>query len=156
MCSIIPPGKDWIDVMAALTVPIIGGIGVYIAYQQQIINKNRLKIELFPKRYAVYEKIRAFISEIIKTGTVKQGDEIEFLRDTKDASILFVQPSIKEFVDELYLKAVDLEELDATLEGLKGEERTTNIQKQLEIKRCYMTKLKGIDEKFKEPFKFDH
>ncbi len=45
------------DISQVLTPVVIGLLVVYIAYQQQLINKRRLKFELYEKRFNVYRDI---------------------------------------------------------------------------------------------------
>lgn len=151
----MPPDKDWIDLLSALLTPTVAAIGIYIAYQQRVLNQNRLKHELFEKRYEVYERIGAFISSILTSGSVKPGSDMEFLRDTKAVTLLF-DSNIKSFTSEVYKKAVDLHCFEAELEGLVGEERKANIKKQRMIKDWYMEKLKTMELQFIEYLKLEH
>ena len=155
MCFLLPPDKDWIDLLSALLTPTVAAIGIYIAYQQRVTNQNRLKHELFEKRYEVYENIGVFISSILTSGTVKPGSDMEFLRDTKAVTLLF-DSHIKEFTSEVYKKALDLHCYEAELEGLTGEERKMNIDKQRVIKDWYMEQLKTMELKFIGYLKLEH
>ena len=155
MFEIIPPDKDWIDLLSALLTPTVAAIGIYIAYQQRLINQNRLKHELFDKRYEVYERIGEFISSILTTGTVRAGSDLEFLRDTKAVTLLF-DTDIKQFTSEIYEKAVHLHCLESELEGMVSEERKINIEKQREIKNWYTEQLKTMEIKFIRYLKLEH
>jgi len=57
MINCIPPQRDWIDIFAALLTPAIAILASYIAVRQWLTNKNKLKLDLFDKRYAVFEAI---------------------------------------------------------------------------------------------------
>ncbi len=155
MCQIIPPDKDWIDLLSSLLTPVIAFFGIYIAYQQRAINRNRLKNELFEKRYAVFEKIGAFIANILMSGRVDKGSDFEFLRDTKPAYLLF-DKEIKDFTSEIYKNAVNLHCLTTELDSLTGEKRTENIKKQGDIKKWYSEQLNTLDEKFIEYLRLEH
>lgn len=62
---------------------LIALIVTLITYGQWITNRARLKLELFEKRYAVYEKIAAFLAETLMKGRLIKGNEDKFSRDTK-------------------------------------------------------------------------
>jgi len=151
----MPPDKDWIDLLSALTTPIIAAIGIYIAFQQRSVNKNRLKHELFNKRYEVYENIGAFISEILTSGTVRAGADFEFLRDTKAVYLLF-DKDLKEFTDKIYKKSVELHCLESELSSLTGEERTEALRKESIIKKWYSDQLETMESKFVKYLKLEH
>jgi tRNA A-37 threonylcarbamoyl transferase component Bud32 len=155
VCPLIPPDKDWIDLLGALLTPMVGAVGIYIAIQQRAINKNRLKHELFEKRYQVYENIGAFIGTVLMEGRVQAGSEYQFLRDTKAVTLLFDE-TIKEFTSEIYKRAVDLHCLDTELESLDGSARTENIQKQRAIKDWHEEQLRSMELKFLKYLKLEH
>jgi len=155
MCLFIPPDKDWIDLLSSLLTPVIAFFGVYLGYQQRAINRNRLKNELFDKRYKVFEKIGAFIAEILLTGRLEKGADIVFLRDTKPAYLLFDQ-EIKDFILEIHKNAVNLDCLVTEEKSLDGEGRTTNLKKQSDIKEWYSAQLNTLDNRFVEYLRLEH
>jgi hypothetical protein len=78
-----------IEISKALLTPVIAIIAAYVAWQQLKTNRRKLKLDLFDRRYAVFEKIGEFIGSILTSGKVQQGKEIQFLVDTKAAGLLF-------------------------------------------------------------------
>jgi len=62
-------GTKLFGILPELTPVLIGAGIVYIAWQQHKTNKNRLKMELFDKRYKVYESILAVV-----TGSLEHVD----------------------------------------------------------------------------------
>ncbi|MBI5886675.1 MAG: hypothetical protein HZB85_08890 [Deltaproteobacteria bacterium] len=110
--------KDWIDIFSALLTPVIVVLGGYIALRQWLTSKDKLKFELYDKRYAVFENITGFIASILRSGSVTKGADIQFLRDTKQVVFLF-DDKIKKLTDEMYRKAIDLERL------IKAQDKAT-------------------------------
>ena len=143
----IPPDKDWIDLLQALLTPVIGGFGIYIAIQQHSINKKRFKFELYDKRYDVYQKIAAFIAEILTSGRVEPGADINFLRDTKTVGFLF-NSEAKEYTEEIYKKVVDLDTLQKTEKSSDSDRLGKNLDKQTEIKMWFKDELAGLENRF--------
>ena len=147
-----------ITVLSGLLTPLIAVLAAYIAWQQWRTNQLRLKHELFDRRYALYEKIASFMAEILKQGRVPENAETRFLRETKTAIFLF-DKEIEELTQEIHRKAVDLQELEAALENLQGEERSRNVEKQRETKNWFASQLMDCTKRFsrflsigKEPF----
>jgi hypothetical protein len=144
-----------IEISKALLTPLLAIVAAYIALQQLKTNRRKLKLDLFEKRYVVFEKIGAFIGSILTTGTVQAGREFQFLADTKAAGLLFGD-EISRFVSDVYGKAVLLHALEAELTGSEGESRKSNIQAQREIKDWYVHALEGLEACFKQYLKLEH
>jgi hypothetical protein len=144
-----------IDISKALLTPVIAIVAGYIAWQQLKTNRRKLKLDLFEKRYAVFEKIGEFIGSILTSGKVGSGKDMQFLVDTKAVGLLFSE-DISTFVSEIYRKAVRLHTLDAELEGTQGPQRISNIEAQREIKDWYGEALEGLEARFREYLKLEH
>lgn len=146
-----------IPTATAITTAAVAILVAIITWRQWVTNRARLKHELFDRRYEVYEKVAAFLAEVLQAGRVPAGREFEFLRETKRAFFVFdCDTDIKALVTEIYRKAVDLHALDATLEGLSGEERTKNIEKQREIKNWFESTLTSLEIKFEKYLRLEH
>jgi hypothetical protein len=88
---------EWIitimEILKAITPLIIGAGVIYIARQQHKTNKDRLKMELFDRRYKIYEAL----AELLTTDTITTDDlrkyrinvvapaQFVFKRDVQDA-----------------------------------------------------------------------
>jgi hypothetical protein len=143
--------RDWIDILAALLTPTIAILGAYIAWQQWRTNRNKLKLDLFDKRFQVFENIKKFIASILTSGRVEDGTEFQFLRDTKSVRFLFQDDAtILNLIDEIYKKAIKLHTLERTERGSSGQTLENNLNKQNEIKEWYQNQLHTIDEIFKK------
>jgi hypothetical protein len=146
--------KDWIDIFSALLTPTVAILGIYIAVQQWLTNRRRLKLELFDRCYEVFEKIKKFIASILTSGRVEEGADIQFLRDTKSALFLFDDKIVK-LASEIYERAIRLHALEAT-ERTAGDNLEANLNKQDEIKKWYQDQLQDIDKSFKKYLKLKH
>ena len=144
-----------IEVSKALLTPVVAIVAAYVAWQQLATNRRKLKLDLFERRYAVYEKIGEFIGSILTSGKVQTGKEIQFLVDTKATEFLFGN-DISQFVSEAYRKAVHLHALDSELEGSTGEARSANIKAQREIKDWFEEALTSLKKCFSEYLRLEH
>lgn len=83
----------------------LGGSVAYIAWQQYKTNRDKLRLDLFEKRYAVY---KALMDYLRKTGgmeypeLIKQHTELRI--GTHDAKFLF-DKDVTEFLSEIYSKS---------------------------------------------------
>jgi hypothetical protein len=100
-----------LEVLKGLGVVILGAIGAYIAYQQYKLAENKLKLDLFDKRYAVYEAIRKVLSSLVTLGAGNslRGDILmrEFDIGTADASFLLDQ-KITDYISQMRKELLDL------------------------------------------------
>ncbi|MBP1152364.1 hypothetical protein JOD69_004227 [Methylocaldum sp. RMAD-M] len=119
--------------------------------------QNKLKLDLFERRLTVYEAARTLLSSIMATGKAKDGEVFKFMVATREAKWLFNE-SVAEYLDkQLYHKAIDLQTLDAELEGVPvGEERRKNVRAQAEIKEWFMAQYEVLDEMFSPFLKLQH
>lgn len=146
----IPCEKDWIDIVAAVSIPVIAIIAAYIAWQQWKVNERRLKHELFDRNFLVYEAILEFIGSIVRSGEAKDENLYNFNKKTKAAKFLLGE-DISEFINKIYNKAIDLQTLDAELEGLPvGDERSRIVRERGEIKKWIYHQFGELDEKFEK------
>lgn len=147
----------WTTYLAALLTPTVAVLGSYIAYRQWHLAQNKLKLDLFDRRFSVFEAARSLIASIMTSGKAKDEDVFKFLLATREAKWLF-DATIAEYLDkQLYGKAIDLQTLNAELEGVPvGEVRTKNVHAQAEIKKWLAAQHKVLDEKFSPYLQLQH
>lgn len=105
--------KAIIEVLSSLTPIVIAAIVVYIAWQQHLTNKNRLKMELFDKKYKIYEVVIEAITT--KFDDFHKDTAILLHRDLSSTRFLF-RSKENEDLEYKYLDKEDLED-----EGLDKE-----------------------------------
>ncbi|MCL7419985.1 MAG: hypothetical protein M8364_03680 [Methylobacter sp.] len=151
------PDPHWTTYLSALLTPIVAVLGSFIAYRQWRLAQNKLKFDLFDRRLTVYEAARTLLSSIMTSGKAKDEEVFKFMVSTREAKWLFNE-SVAEYLDkQLHHKAIDLQTLDAMLEGEPvGEERTKNVHAQAEIKKWFMAQYEVLDEKFSPFLKLKH
>ncbi len=106
--------KTIIEVLSSLTPIVIGGAVVYIAWQQHQTNKNRLKMELFDRRYTVYYAVYTVLTKDFKDFNDKMY--VHFFRNLSATRFLFTSKD-----KELDKKVLDFQEKvrSATLDIVK-------------------------------------
>lgn len=148
---------NWIAYLAALLTPIVAVLGSFIAYRQWRLAQNKLKLELFDRRFSVYDATRALIASITSSGKA-EGDEVfKFMVATREAKWL-LNDSIAEYLEkQIYHKVIDLQTLASELEGVGvGEVRTKNVHEQAAIKKWLVAQFGVLDEKFTPFLKLRH
>lgn len=147
----------WTAYLSALLTPTIAVFGSFIAYRQWRTGQNKLKHDLFERRFSVYDAARTLLSSIMTSGKAKDEELFKFLSGTREAKWL-LDANVAEYLDkELYHKGCGLQCLASKLEGLPdGEERNSNVHKEAEIKKWFFKQHEVLDEKFSPFLKLEH
>ena len=114
--------------LTSISNSIVGLAVAIIALQQWQVARNKLRLDLFDRRYKVFEATRLFLSVILSEATFSDAQLLEFYRGTSDTAFLFDQ----QFVD--YLKEIAHRALDMRTHQTiwrtkqQGDERTRLIE----------------------------
>jgi hypothetical protein len=85
---------QWWDILNALSVPAVALLAAVIAIWQWKINRNRLKYELFDRRYKTYVKVVGYIKSLmIEREQIKPEVVKEFLDVIQESYFLFKRPN---------------------------------------------------------------
>jgi hypothetical protein len=147
----------WTTYLAALLTPTVAILGSLIAYRQWRLAQNKLKLDLFDRRFAVYDAARTLLASIMTSGRAKDEEVYKFMAATREAKWLLNSAIDEYFEKQLYHKAINLQTLAAELEGVPvGEERTKNVHAQAELKKWFMAQYEVLDEKFSPFLQLEH
>ncbi|HZP65902.1 MAG TPA: hypothetical protein VFB32_06295 [Rudaea sp.] len=163
ICSIPCWLSQTIAVLTALTPIAIGALGIWIAVRQVRIAQqqartaaNKLKLDLFDRRIAIYDAAHAFVVEVMRTGTSDLQQQRKFYSSTRGATWLF-DPAVTEYLDKtLWEKATRLEALVETMNVADDEQRAENIRQQTEIKLWFAEQLGELERRFSPFLKLSH
>jgi hypothetical protein len=96
---IICTEPHWTTYLAALLTPIVAIFGFYIAYKQWHLARNKLKHDLFNKRFFVFEAAISFITSIMTSGRAEDEAVSKLMIATREAKWLLDAP-IAEYLDK--------------------------------------------------------
>ena len=97
-------------VLASVQVVSVTAIGVYaawIARQQLEINRYRVKLDLYNRRWEVYESFTQYVGVALKDLNPMSHDTLAFARATQQAEFLF-GIDIKEYRNAMIRHGLDL------------------------------------------------
>jgi hypothetical protein len=115
--------KEYLELASGLLTPLIAIVTTMIAIFQYRLERQRWRLALFDKRYPIFERTMEFVAGIVSAGTVTNVSTNQFLRDTKDAALLF-GPDVAAYLKTIYSKAVELRTHSALIDPLPvGDER---------------------------------
>ena len=86
----------WTAYLSALLTPTVAVLGSLIAYRQWRLAQNKLKLDLFDRRFSVFEAARSLIASIMTSGKAKDEEVFKFLFATREAKWL-LDSSVAEY-----------------------------------------------------------
>lgn len=101
------------QILSGYLAPVIAGIVGYIAYQQYILAKRKLNLDLFDKRFKVYLNIKNFIHEMLTDNNKKIEDIHTFKFSILEIEFLF-RSDIKDYVELIIKNSYRLQNINKT------------------------------------------
>jgi hypothetical protein len=135
--------------LSASLAPIVAGLGVLIAWRQWRTAQNKLKLDLFERRLAIYHAATRVVGTVQTSGKVQNEELSSLMSSTREAKWL-LNAHVAEFLEkDLYHKLLELQTLDMMLDGLPvGAERAANVQAQRVLKDWVGQQYDVLDAKF--------
>lgn len=136
------------DILSGMLVPLIAIITVYIAYQQYKTNRNRLRFELYDKRFKIYLSVKILISQIVREANISQDDTRQFAIETREAEFLFDKETFN-YLNEIYKKSLKLYTIHIQLQSLSSEGKQAELNNQiLQIVQWFNIQVDVVSERF--------
>lgn len=118
----------FIPYLAPTATLIVGCMVAFIAWQQWRVAENKLRLDLFDRRYKVYDATRKFLSCIVQEASFSDAQLFEFYGGTSDAKFLF-GPEVVDYLAEIRKRALEMRKHKKVYEPLPvGEERSRHVQ----------------------------
>ncbi|MDA8119039.1 MAG: hypothetical protein M0Z85_03105 [Gammaproteobacteria bacterium] len=139
-----------LELLKGLPVFIIGLIATYIAWRQHETAKAKLKMDLFDKRYAIFERTWRFLSDIARTEEPK-GLLSDFSNLIPQAGFLF-GPAVSEYLEEVSSRNTKLWSIDDRARKNGNVVEPDDVDARLELMEWFAVQaVRGAKSVF-EPF----
>lgn len=142
--------EQLIKLSSALLTPLIAIIAVYIAYQQMLTNKNKLKNELFDRRMKVFEAFQDFIGEVVVKGYA-ETDDIKNIHSVKSNIPFLFGEEIEDYRQSLVDNGLKLRSINRKLSDFslpKGDKRTELANEDYELNTWFSLQFDESIKKF--------
>lgn len=90
----------WVGWLQALTIAI-ASLAAVVGIGQWRTAHQRAVLDLFDKRFEVYQHLCEIVGEIVGSGNVSNADQIKFLRATQKVGFLF-GPEVERYLDTVH------------------------------------------------------
>ena len=124
-------------VLSGFLVPILAGFGVYIAWRQYAVARDKLRLDWYDKRFAVYQSLNELFQRIYTDSTITIEELKKFKGGTSQSTFLFDESSgMDKFLEEVYKKAVRLYAIGRKITNTNlpvGEERNELAEEESKI-----------------------
>ena len=141
----------YISIIATLVAAIVAWTG----YQQHLLAKEKFKLCLFEKRFAVYKGVQIFLTHISMKAKVDMDKLFEFRRDTQDAMFLF-SDDIPKYLGSIDRKALDMwSKVEEYRDLPKGQERSRLCREETHLLHGLTKELPHLKDVFAPYLKFD-
>lgn len=140
-----------IDAIGVILIPLaVGGGLFYVALQQHKTNRQRLVFEQYDRRLKLYNAVRSFLGEVMRTG--KASPHMGGLVESLSESHFLFGEEIAEYLKELWSKAcaLDLAIGMLTDRGTKGNERKRYAKEKSDLLGYFTEQNEVAREKFKK------
>lgn len=109
-------------IVISLTTIVIAAIVAWTGWQQHRLAKEKLKLDLFEKRFSVYKGVQKFLSQIRLEGKPNLDHLWELQKTTQEAEFLF-EAEIPKYIDSIRSKALKLRAIQSKYENMpSGDE----------------------------------
>lgn len=137
-----------IQTFSALLTPVLGITGAIILILQYYLQKMRWRLDLYDKRYPVFQATMDYLSFIKQHNSLSHDEWYKFLRNSKDKTFLFGK-DVQDFIQLLYNKGVDFQEIGSVLNTLPvGEKRSQAVKNQSELFKWFCEQFDKSKELF--------
>jgi hypothetical protein len=140
-----------ISLLQALNAVLVGGIAWYFAHHQKRIAQAKLRIDLFDKRFAIFDAARNFLGRALFLGKVEIEDDNAFLIATSGASFL-LNDELGNYLKEVQTRAAEVRFVQSELEDAKTEDERTAAQTKFVAERRWLREQATVLEAKFKPF----
>lgn len=147
----------WTAYLSALLTPTVAVLGAFIGYRQWRLAQNRLKLDLFERRLAIYRAAIDFLLSIAETGTIKTEHLYKFMASTSETKWIINESVANIFKNDFFEKAIDFQRIESELDGVPaGEIRTKAVNDKAAIRKWFISQHDVLDQKFSQYLQLQH
>ncbi len=134
---------------------VIAAIVAYIAWQQHKTNRDKLRLDLYDRRFKVFDRVKIFVTDVFLEQRVSEEQLGQYRGATAEATFLF-KDDILEYLKDVTKKAYELQRVNRAIKTNLSQEKhrqATDNQRVL-LKWFGAQSAGGCVKRFKEYLRF--
>jgi hypothetical protein len=155
-------GMMVLDIMAkfapAFVAFVVGIFGTCIGFNQYRTSRDKLRLDLFEKRFEAYEKLQEYFNCLLRDAQVDKK-VLSLLAEARYKSLFLFGNEITEYIDEVWDKAIEMRRLNLKLHGSQGlpvgEERNMVCDKESSLLQWNLDQQRDSPKRYVKYLKFD-
>jgi len=144
------------EIIEVILTLIIGFLAVYIACQQHRTAKDKLRLDLYEKRFSVYNGFKQTIDEIEEKSGISHGGFVNFFSKTNESDFLF-DSDIIDYKNIFKKNLIRLQQLSGKLSNSQlpvGEKRINLSNENEQLSNWFLDQPEEIKNRFNKYLKF--
>jgi hypothetical protein len=145
------PGNDlpiWVNYAQALVVPFVAVVGAGIAGGQLLLARRKMQLDLYDRRYKIFESARRLIVDIMREGRAEVEWIYAYHRETGDA-VFLLDGSVVSYIREVEKRAFRLRHLGAIIAGDDHPRREAAVDEEADLLTWFSGQFEELVEQFK-------
>ena len=135
---------------------VVGIVAAILTVWQWKIGRDKLRLDLFEKRYVIYDETQKVIATALQNGTVSYDEVTEYHRKTKGTEFLF-GAEVQDYLDQIRKNLNQLAYLERSIAQDNDPNRSKHIDEARQIKDYLEQALMvGVRSKFMKYLHFGH
>jgi hypothetical protein len=152
----IPAAVSTMDDFWKFTTVAVAVVALYITFQQFWLAKEKLKLDLFEKRFAVFAAVRLFLTKVTQIATVSMDDFWKYRVGVAEASFLSGD-DVSAFIQEVDSRALQAFTIHEQMRVARSGPEQTKLANELLGDVGWLTSRLPMPRPTFEPYmKFQH
>ena len=136
----------------SLVVPAITAVGIVIAMGQFLLARQRLRLDLYDRRYKIFDSARRLIIEILREGFADRAVVFAYRWETGDA-VFLLGKDVVSYLGEVEKRAFRFVYIRTILATEGHPNRETAIDEEAELLNWFAEQYDVLVQKFKPSLK---
>jgi hypothetical protein len=99
-----------------------------VAAMQWVVSRNKVRLELFDKRYAIYAAVKKLLQDVVTSADSTTAQITDYWRAVADAEFLY-GPEVREYIDKIGKDAAAVHAHKVIGEGPANDRKVASIEK---------------------------